>query len=123
MMDDFGSSKVSIKKTELLEAVRKNRETHIADYKEAREGFEKGFLKEAEKLVVRIKEGNFDRNVINLSAPINHDKDYNLVIRMLEMSTANEISITQNQFSQFVLDEWNWKEQFSNSTMNYKSMR
>ena len=104
---------------ELLEALRKNREAHTAEYKEAYEGFKIAFIQECVKLLERAKEGKFDKQAIGLAAPMDHTKDYDRVIRMMEMCTAEEIIVSENQFSQYVLDEWNWQGQFKMSTAAY----
>ena len=121
MIDDFMSSKITVDKNELLETVKKNRTLHETDYKEARQGFEKQFLEEAENLVARIKEGKFDKAAIPFAPPKNYLKDYDRAIRMMEMSKADEIVISEHQFSQLVLDEWEWKTDFTMNAANYKA--
>ncbi len=56
---------------------------------------------------------------INLTVPVDHTKDYDRVIRMLTMSTADEITISESQFTQYVMDEWNWKAAFVGTTAMY----
>lgn len=117
--NDFGESKVTIRKVELLEAIRKNREKHAAEYTEAYAGYEVEFVKEAVKLLALAKEGKFEKTTITCSPPQNHTKDYDRVIRMMEMCTADEIIVTEQQFSQYVLDEWQWMSAFNASKMRY----
>jgi hypothetical protein len=40
---------------------------------------------------------------------------------MLEMSKEDTIELTQQEFSQYVQDDWHWKDQFLFSNMNYSS--
>ncbi len=117
--NDFADSKIPVKRTELLEALIKNRETHKTEYIEAYEGFKIAFVQEAEKLLVRAKEGKFDRAHIGLTPPSDHTKDYDRVIRMMEMCTVPEVIITEQQFSQYVLDEWGWQRDFGASKALY----
>jgi hypothetical protein len=38
---------------------------------------------------------------------------------MLEMSIAEEVTISERQFAQFVMDEWDWKEKATMTNMGY----
>jgi hypothetical protein len=120
-MLDFGESKVTVRRSELLEALQKNRTKHSADYAEALAGYKVAFVEEAEKLLGLAKAGNFERQSIGLSEPKDHTKDYDRVIRMMTMCTADEITITEQQFSQFVLDEWQWQAAFNATKMRYSN--
>lgn len=45
------------------------------------------------------------------------------MIRMLTMSTADEIMISEAQFTQYVMDDWNWKAAFVGLTATYNNKR
>jgi hypothetical protein len=45
--------------------------------------------------------------------PVSHEKEYNIAIRSLELTTAEFIYLDQSNFSKYVLDEWDWKQEFS----------
>lgn len=119
MVDDFGSSKVTIKKEELLTAIKKNREGHRAEFLKAQDGFKQYLIRELEKRLDDAREGRNVQGHFALIEPEDHTKDYDRVIMMLEMSTSMEILITESQFSKYVMDEWGWMESFKNSTSNY----
>lgn len=121
MVDDFGESKVTVKRVGLLEALVKNRETHTKDYAEAYEGFKVAFVQDAEKLLAQAKAGDFTKAAVHCSPPQDHTKDYDRVIRMMEMSTADEIVVSEQQFSQYVLDEWSWQRDFAATKMRYSN--
>lgn len=123
LINDLGDSKVTLKRTELLSALQENRTKHAAEYAEAYEGYKIAFVKEAEKLLARAKEGKFDMQTIALAAPQDHTKDYHRVIRMMEMCTADEIIVSEHQFSQYVLDEWGWQRDFKAISAAYSGRR
>jgi hypothetical protein len=52
---------------------------------------------------------------ISVSRPESHEKEYNTVIKNLELSTAEFVVLGQSDFNQYVLDEWVWKSTFSNN--------
>lgn len=99
-------------KAELLETIKKNRETHRAIFEEAYEGFYKALVKQLD----RMKEAALAKKKVNmyigLTEPVDQTEAYDKVIRMLELSTDEEINLDEREFGQYVLDEWNWKGQF-----------
>jgi PP-loop superfamily ATP-utilizing enzyme len=118
--NDFAESKITVNKAVLLAAITKNREVHEADFKEANSGFKVAVeLKLREHLELLHKEGKAILS-IKLEAPQEHTKDYDRVIRMLEMSVADEVTISEAQFRQYVMDDWDWKERFSTVSSSYK---
>lgn len=123
LINDLGDSKVTVLRIKLLDALRENQAKHAIEYKEAYEGYKVAFVKEAEKILVNAKENNFDKTTINCPAPQDHSKDYNRVIRMMEMCTAEEIIVSESQFSQYVLDEWNWQANFKALSTAYTGRR
>jgi len=51
---------------------------------------------------------------MTVKQPTSHEKDYTVAIRGLELSTAEFVYLTQADFSRYVLDEWDWKAEFTN---------
>jgi hypothetical protein len=48
----------------------------------------------------------------NLNQPESHMGDYARVLKMLEMDIKPEIMLDEQQFANYVMDEWNWKYNF-----------
>jgi hypothetical protein len=123
LVNDFGESKVTIKKDELLTAIKANLEQHKKDYDEALIGFRAAAIEAMQKNLERAQSGGEVKLGIALTIPVEHTKDYDRVIRILTMSTANEIMISESQFTQYVMDDWNWKAAFVGSTAAYNNKR
>lgn len=123
LVNDFGDSKVTIKKYELLDAIKANLDQHKEDFKEAQIGFRAAAIEAMEKNLAQAKDGGEVKLGVGLTVPVEHIKDYDRVIRMLSMSTAVEITISESQFTQYVMDEWNWKAAFQSSTAMYENKR
>lgn len=119
---------VKVKRDELLSVLRQNRERHIKEYEAACVGYrtvalrriEEGF-QEARDVVNRLKEGQTVAVGfrINLSVPVSYEKAYAQIIRMMEMSVDTEIVLTASQFACFVMDDWEWKEEWATSNALY----
>lgn len=119
MIDDFETTKVTVNKALLLEALRKNRSAHRKELVLATAEYRKQSRAQAEAMLAEIDAGKPVRDSTGLKAPTSHVKDYDVVIEMLEWSTAQEITISQTQFRQFVRDEWDWMRVFKNETSRY----
>jgi hypothetical protein len=125
--------KVKVKRDELLERVKTNRENHIAEYEEAVIGYKEKAKLEIEKAMGRLakrvdelEEGEvliLSSVHFNLEVPRNHEKDYDQVIQMLEMSVDDELEIMTDEFACYVMDDWTWKEDFVNVSNQYKAKR
>ncbi len=124
-LNDFADSRVTVKKKDLLDTIRRNRDHHHSQFVETMEGYRETVIKRVEQTLTGLRAGgNFDPYEFNrLTPPQDHTKDYDRVIRMLEMSTSDEITCTEKQFNQYVLDEWTWKDEFSTSNALYSKAR
>lgn len=124
---------VKVRRGELLEVLRKNREQHVQDYKTACAGYRDLALKRIDEIfndlraqITGLREGQTVAVVglhFGLDVPRSHEKAYDQIIRMMEMSVDNEIELTSSQFVCFVMDDWDWKEQWSASNATYLSKR
>lgn len=115
----FSDGYITARKEDLLTALRKNRDQHEKDYIEAHEGWKIEVLKELERTTLHFKQtGILNRN-INLPEPENQTKHYDRVIRMLELSLADDVEISEQQFAHYVMDEWDWSGRHKLSVANY----
>ena len=114
---------VKVNKDDLIKILKENRDKHIYMYKDAFAGYRTKLiakLKKAMKLAIEYKEYI---TVISMPAPkpINHESDYNLAIGMLNMHVEENIKISNDQYRNFILDDWSWKGTFTSSTSSYSS--
>ena len=105
--------RVKVKKSELLEILQANRKKHKEEYKETIRAFRMKaadlFNKEYQKAISGKK---FESSVF-LSKPESHEKDYDLSIKMIQMSVDDIIELSTGEFNQLVNDEWSWRSSFS----------
>jgi len=117
---------VNINKTVLLQILRDNKEKHLADYAEAVEDYMSLALKIAKDNLKIAKICDLDqlkRNKPLPSPPECFENDYNRSIRMLELIVLEDVTIEieEHLFNQLVLDEWQWKQTFTNLSLSYKA--
>jgi hypothetical protein len=56
---------------------------------------------------------------LGLNYPENHLDDYKRVIKMLELSVADRIQLSQSEFDSYVLNNWNWRNSFLTTNSLY----
>ena len=115
--------KITVTKDALLAKLKENRNTHEQVYKDAVEKYKEAIVFYLKKALARAEKGKKVNHYISVVEPTNNLKDYDRVIGMLEMSTQTTIQLDSNEYSQYVLDDWNWKDTFSNSSGLYGAGR
>lgn len=110
---------INVDKEELLAIIKKNRDNHRAVYEEAFEGYRKECIRILEENLKLLRSGKKVAVVFYEQAPQDHTNDYNLVIRMLEMDVSKQVELDVQQFTNYVDDNWNWKQQFVTSNAKY----
>lgn len=112
---------VRVRKAELVHAVTTNREAHRGEFEKALAGYFKTAGEALDALHARLLKGERVAVQLYMSVPEDHTRDYDQVLAMLEMSVDDEVTIDYKSFRQFVLDDWEWKEQWRASNSSYTS--
>ena len=120
MRREYGGQQVTLNTIEVVAKVRDNRERHQRVYKAAWDGYVKDtrrkLLAESRKLLSK----DAPRAVrIIVNAPADHTKDYDRVLAMLQMHTEPTITMDERTFAQFVLDDWDWKDEWVAAANTY----
>lgn len=109
---------VTVRRHDLLEKLKTNREGHRALFLKAQEGYRSALILALDSALRDAQRDIAYRTYITLVAPEDHTSDYDTVIAMLEMSIEPEITVEQREFQCYVLDKWDWAAHalFLNST-------
>jgi hypothetical protein len=110
---------ITAKTSDVLAALKSNRDRHAKIVAEARVGFAqkaKALLEEALKGVARHNEHGLS---LHLPAPVDHTRDYEVAIQMLEMHQSEVILMTQDQVKKYILDRWEWESVFMATNSTY----
>lgn len=113
--------KVKVKNEQLLAILKTNRESHREIFLEALDGYKQEVLNLLDGMIKDIKNGKKISHHIALVQPMDQTKEYDRAIKMLEMSVDSEVELDETQFSELVMDEWNWTNNFLASNVNYSS--
>jgi len=115
------SFKLNFNKEELLKKLKENREKHLSIFEEAYEGYKKKVIEILGQRLAAAKEGKKISHHIHMIEPQNQVSDYDRAITMLEMSTDKEITLNEEDFEQYVLDKWHWRNSFLHSNSEYSA--
>lgn len=99
---------IKVKKDELLNKLRANRETHTTQFDKAAAGYRKKVIEVLESRLAEARDGKLPALIFNLPMPVDQTKAYDRAIGMLEMSVETEIELEEHDYQQYVLDEWSW---------------
>lgn len=100
--------KVKVEKKALLDAVRKNRESHRGLFLKACDGYRAECIKRLDEALNDAKANKRIVMAFGLAEPVDMTKEYDRIIRMLEMSVDDTVELTTEEFAQYVMDDWRW---------------
>jgi HAMP domain-containing protein len=110
---------VRVRKEDLIGIVERNRATHGAVFEKAYERFRCSIERELEERLSRIRKGKSVDLAIRLPEPRDMTATYDRVLEMLAMETRDEVELTEQEFQQFVQDDWTWKREFATTASLY----
>jgi len=116
------SLKVTIKREDLLTALRSNLESHRSTVKEARATYQETLENALEEALCAVRSGKKINlhAIYNLQEVTDHSSDYERAIAMFEMATDATFVFSEEQFSAYIQDDWGWKRDFNRTVSAYK---
>ena len=107
----YGEITVTVKRKELLERLKENREKHADVYQDALTFWQEELQAVVDKL-------NSEKYIefppildkLRNDCPKSYVDEYDKVIDMFGMSCDEEIKVESGMFNQFCRDEWDWKD-------------
>ena len=129
----LGELKFEFSREEILTRVTDNRDKHATAYSEAMEGYylevEDQLLAIAKEARAQVKLANDSKEPkvrawsVNARQPEDHTADYDRIIDMLTLAKGENIELDENEFAQYVRDEWVWKRAFTESASFYNDVK
>lgn len=117
--------KVSVLKSRVIEKLIANRSQHRGIFEEACKGYQETAMTHIQKIVDQLKAGKLPEISIHLPLPVDHTRDYDRAIQMLEMSQDDVVELSEVDFASYIMDDWSWRRQFlaSNSLYSARAAR
>lgn len=111
------------RKQNLVDIMTKNRAEHRAVFERACENYRNAVITALDKALDDAKKGRKIHASIYFTEPVEHTRDYDRVLRMLDLTVEEEIELKEDDFAKYVLDDWQWKQQFLTSNTAYQESR
>jgi len=114
-----GLKTVLVDKEQLIITVRENRDEHRARFDEAMVGYKAKAIELLNEHIERIKANAPEMVSVHLPMPSDHSDEYDRVIQMLIWSQDDQLELSDIEFSEYVMDEWGWKQEWTASNAMY----
>ena len=114
-------NKVRVKKQSLLEILQANQKKHRAAFEEAIANYRKLAIELLDQSLEAARNGQKFRMHFQLIEPQDMTKEYSRAIRMLEMHVEDDIELSNQEFRNYVEDNWTWSQQWKTSNRAYIS--
>lgn len=110
---------ITVTKQDLLAKIKENREKHHQVFLDSLLGYKAAALQALEAHVKDLQDGRTPEIRIILSRPVDHTREYDRVIGMLEMDKGSEFTLDEVTYAQYVDDDWQWKRQWLRKMSDY----
>ena len=102
-----GNRTITVKKSQLIEQLKANKANHIKEYEKAVIAYKEEALKQLNQQIKEVEQGSLIAK-LNLVTPINNADEYDKIIEMFEWEINDDVELEQNEFNEFVLDEFDF---------------
>lgn len=110
---------VKVRTSVVLDKIQTNRDQHRGQYEKAVAGWKRDVIRSLEENLQALKSGARNRVIITDAPPEDHTRDYDRVIEMIKMSADDTVTLDHMSFRQYVLDDWQWKEEWATVNSKY----
>lgn len=118
-MHILSSMTIVAKRDDVLNTLRKNRETHAEIVKEARTGYVEKARQALSSKLDKLASGKVVALSFTLRVPLDYTKVYDTAIKMLELHQNATIELDATQVRNLMQDQWDWTDQFYGTNSVY----
>lgn len=104
MRHNPNSRTIKVKKRDLLEKIRANKENHKKEYEEAVSAYRIEAKKQLNQQKKALEKGDLNIH-LNLVAPVNMESEYDKLIQIFEWEVEDHVELSTGEFNEYVLDE------------------
>lgn len=114
-------NEVRIQKAKLIEILTKNRAEHRDIFLAAQKAYRATVIEVLDEQLKLARDGKpfVLARITSLVCPQDHTKEYDTVLRMLELSLDDVVILSNSQFTNLVEDIWGWSRSWAASASTY----
>jgi len=113
---------IKVDKQRLIGIVKENRAKHVAIFEEAMAGYRKMLEDELVRRLDELRQGKKIVRIVGMAVPDNRTKDYDRILRMLELHEEPFIFMPEADIQMYVMDDWQWKRNFLLANATYSKI-
>lgn len=110
---------ITVKKPDLIEKIRINRDQHREQFLAAQEKYREKWISILDARLADARRGKRIDQFIRLPEPEDHTQDYDTALAMLEWEVGDEIELERHDFERYVENRWEWAHSFATNTQSY----
>jgi len=110
---------VKVEKAELVGRIKANRDVHRQVFEKAMEGYRRAAAEFFNEQWGNALDDRQFAVVFRQPVPEDHSDDYEAALDMLEMSVEDRVTLSAQEFRQYVRDDWGWKKNWTETTSSY----
>src|SRR5690349_7750705 len=95
---------ILVNKADLIAKIKENKQNHQKEYAEAVEAYKLEALEQLEAQTQALKEGKLDLR-LNLVSPVDKSEESDKLVTMFSWEVKDEVTLSQGEFNEYVLDE------------------
>ncbi len=115
--------KIKMNKGVLLGILKENMQKHEEEYEKAKQAYCAEMILEMQNKIAAYEKGEIVSLGVDLPTPKEYLENYNRVISMLSHDVHNEVELDEQQYANYVLDDWAWKLDFMHTNAFYSETR
>lgn len=104
MRHNPNSRTIKVKKSDLLDKIKVNKENHKKEYEEAVVAYRIEARKQLNQQKKSLEKGDLNLR-LNLVAPVNMEAEYDKLIQIFEWEVEDHVELSTGEFNEYVLDE------------------
>ena len=106
-------------KSDLASIIEANKVKHKESYEKAFAGFKATVEKALQTNLENIKKGKKINVYVNEAVPVDHTEDYDRALDMITHNIDSYVILNAEDYSRYVQDNWQWKQQWNTSNAKY----
>ena len=118
---------IVVQRKRLINIIDLNRAKHIITHDKALVGWKRKQIESIKKASTKaLKVARAGKQAllgVHMPKPVSYEDQYNRVLGMLRMDTSATIKLDANDYNRYVKDEWEWGNDFANSTAMYANVK
>ena len=115
----FADFKATLSREQIVNALKANREAHIATYAVACEAYAVDAAAALQDKLDRVQAGEIVSLTIDVLCPVEYASQYDDLIKTFSLVNDTEFELTMEQMRCILHDEWDWTHKFHTVNSSY----